>query len=296
MTTGRASLFSGILASLLATGCGSTATLKRFDTFATAGCAYAKAMEKVIDDTSGLLIDANSAQLLASEAVAPVDSSELLEQDEAMRKQVRDLRLLKRQAQLLGRYFETLAKLAEKDESEQVASEVSDLGRTLSDVANAAGKGSDLLKDGDVVAEVTSMITKEVVKGVHAGRLRDELEDRGAVIATVLRQQADALKTLAQQAEEAQAYLEQGGYQETVAAPLLSADPIPEDGWPEWIENRRAALEAAPVPDSLRQAFDAAVSLRAAWTGLLANELDEDELQELASQVASLAAATPADQ
>lgn len=295
MYTRSRSFISLVLLPLVLAGCGSTATLKRFDVFATAGSTYTELMKKVIDDTSGLLIDANSTKLLESEAITQVDAGELQEQDDAMRKQVRDLRLLKRQAQLLGRYFETLAKLAAKDESEQIASEVGDLGRTLSDVATAAGKGSELLRNGDVVEEVTSTIAKGVVKGVHAGRLRDELEDRGEVIATVLRQQADALKTLARQAEEAHTYLEQRGYQETVAAPLLNVDPIPEDGWPEWMGNRRAALEQAPVPDSLLQAFDAAVSLRAAWAGLLANELDEDQLQEVASQVAPLAAAAPAD-
>ncbi|HEY9421158.1 MAG TPA: hypothetical protein VIW92_07070, partial [Thermoanaerobaculia bacterium] len=280
---------------LLMAGCGAPATIQRFETFATTGSTYTQAVGALIDDTSDLLIDADSAKLLENRQRAPVSPGDFKEQDDAMRQRVRDLRLLKRQLDLLGQYFEALGSFAAKDESQRIAGELDDLGNALSDVANALDKGNTLIRDGELVGRIASKVGTTVAKGGHARRLRQELEDRGELIAKVLSQQSDLLKNLAQQAEEAQSTLMGRDYRDSVVRPFLSADPIPEDDWEEWMNTRRSALSQAPVPDSLSQAFDAAVSLRAAWTGLLANELGEDQLQEVASQVAPLAASAPAD-
>jgi hypothetical protein len=291
MSKGPFLLCASIMLLLVAAGCGAPATIQRFETFATTGATYTHAVEGLIDDTSELLIDADSAKLLETQKVAEVTPGDYKKRDDTLRQQVRDLRLLKRQAQVLGQYFEALGSFVAKDESEQIAGKLSDLGSTLSDVANALDKGNALVRDGELVGEIVSGVGTAVVKGAHAGRLRQELEERGEVIARVLRQQADILKGLAQQAEAANSYLDRRSYRSEVVQPFLSEASVPEDQWDDWMDKRRDALVQAPVPDSLHEAVDAAVSLRAAWVALLSNELDEEELQEISSEVTTLAAA-----
>src|SRR5918996_1150779 len=190
------------------TGCGSTATIDRFQTFADAGTKYTSAVGGLLTDTSGLLIDANSRKLLESRQLAAVSEDDFRQQDDDMRRQVQDLRLLQRQVDLLGDYFSALASLAGSKASNQISQQLGDIGGSLSSLAKTLGSTDKLATDASAVSAIASDAGKLVVQGVQAGALRKELETRGQTIAGVLRQQADLLKTLGGQAEQAQDFLD----------------------------------------------------------------------------------------
>ncbi len=283
---------------LASAGCGSTATIDRFQTFATDGTKYTQTVGTLLTNTSGLLIDANSLKLLESQELAPVSEADFRKQDENMRRQVRDLRLLQRQVDLLGEYFSVLANLAGVDSSgqksdssgnagdtvsSQIAGQLGDIGSSLSTLAKTLGDTNKLATDASAVGSVVSDVGKIAVQGVQADLLRKELETRGKDIARVLRQQAELLKALAEEAESAQGFLNQQDYEQKVVAPFLSGSPSSN-----WKDARRCGLTQMPIPDSLREAVQAAANLRLAWTSLLANELDTGTLEAVRTPLASI--------
>lgn len=277
--------FFPLLVPLLAlTGCGSTATIDHFQTFADAGTTYTSAVGTLLQDTSGLLIDANSLKLLESRELAPVSEADFRKQDDDMRRQVQDLRLLQRQVDLLGSYFSTLASLAGSDASDQISEQLGEIGSSLSTLAQTLGSTDKLATDANAVSAIAKGAGKLVVQGVQAGALRDELEARGQTIADVLRQQADLLEALAEEAGRAQGFLDRRDYDQNVVDPFLASDPLPSS----WTEDRKEGLQKSPIPDSLQDAVQAASSLRIAWVSLLANELDPDELEAVAQPLASI--------
>ena len=277
--------FIPLVVPLLAlTGCGSTATIDRFQTFASYGTNYTKAVDGLLSDTAGLLIDANSRKLLESRDLAPVSEADFRKQDDDMRRQVKDLKLLQRQVDLLGKYFCALASLAGSDASDQISEQLGDIGSSLASLAKTLGSTDKLATDASAVSAIAKDVGKLVVQGVQAGALRDELEARGQTIADVLRQQADLLKALAEEAGRAQGFLDRRDYDQKVVDPFLASDPLPST----WMQDRQDGLTKSPIPDSLQAAVQAASSLRIAWVSLLANELDPDELEAVAQSLASI--------
>lgn len=280
--------FVPLVVPLLAlTGCGSTATLDRFKTFADAGTQYTSAVGDLLSDTSALLIDANSVKLLESRELAPVSEEDFRQQDDDMRRQVQDLRLLQRQVDLLGSYFSTLTSLAGSQASDQIADQLGDIGSSLSSLAKTLGSTDELATDASAVSAIAKEAGKLVLQGVQTGALREELEARGQTIADVLRQQADLLKALAEEAGRAQGFLDRRDYDQKVVEPFL-ASALPASDWSSWMQDRKDGLTKAPLPDSLRDAVEAASSLRRAWLSLLANELDADDLEAVSQPLASI--------
>jgi len=263
---------------IAAAGCGSTATLERFQTFADAGTQYTTTVGNLLSDSNAsglptLLVDANSVRLLDSRQLAPVSEADFRQQDENMRRQLRDLRLLKSEVDLLGQYFSALASLADSNTSDTIANQLGDIGSSLSSLAKTLGDTNTLATDSTLVGTVTKDTGKVVVKGVQAHRLRKELETHGADIANVLHQQAQMLKALTALAERAQSFLNQQSYEQNVVAPFLAGTTSST-----WEQDRLAGLLQMPIPESLQAALQAAASLRIAWASLLADELDADEL------------------
>ena len=284
---------------LASAGCGSTATIDRFQTFADAGTQYTKAVDTLLSDTSGLLIDANSLKLLESRELAPVSEADFRKQDDDMRRQVKDLNLLQRQVDLLGEYFQTLGNLAGSSDSGQAGDEIADqlgnIGSSLSSLAKTLGSTDKLATDTDAVSTITKDVGKLVVQGVEVDALRKELEARSQTIADVLRQQADLLKALAEEAGRAQDFLNRRDYDQNVVDPFL-ASALPSSGWKSWMDERKKDLTKMPIPASLQDAVQAASNLRLAWVSLLANELDADDLEAVSQPLASIDARQSAHQ
>lgn len=273
---------------LASAGCGSTATIERFQTFADTGTRYTQAVGVLLTDTSGLLIDANSVKLLESRQLAPVSEADFRRQDDGLRRKVDDLRRLQRQADLLGHYFSTLASLAGSQASDQISEQLADLGTSLASLAETLGSTDGLATDANAVSAIAGQAGKLVIQGVQAGALRNELEARGPAIAEVLRRQADLLQALAGEAAGAQGFLDRRDYDRNVVDPFLAGEPLPAGEWSAWMAERKDGLTQAPIPDSLRDAVQAAAGLRVAWVSLLAGELDADELEAVAQPLASI--------
>lgn len=273
---------------IAAAGCGSTATIERFQTFADAGTKYTTAVGTLLSDsnTSGLpslLVDANSVRLLESRQLAPVSEADFRQQDADMRRQLLALRLLKGEVDLLGEYFSALASLADSNTSDAIATQLGDIGSSLSSLAKTLGDTNTLATDSTLVGTVTKDTGKVVVKGVQARLLRKELETHGADIANVLHQQAEMLKALTVQAERAQSFLNQQSYEQKVVAPFLAGTTSST-----WEQDRQSGLLQMPIPESLQAALQAAASLRIAWASLLADELDADELEAVRRPLATI--------
>jgi hypothetical protein len=277
-----------VLLSVAAAGCGSTATLERFQTFADTGTQYTTTVGNLLSDSNAsglptLLVDANSVRLLDSRQLAPVSEADFRKQDEDMRKQLLSLRLLKHEVDLLGQYFSALASLADSTASTDIAQQLGDIGSSLSSLASTLGDTNKLATDSSAVSAAASDVGKVAVKGVQAHLLRKELETRGAAIAAVLRQQAAMLAALTEQAERAQGFLNQQSYEQNVVAPFLAGTTSAN-----WEQARQAGLLQMPIPASLEAAVQAAASLRVAWTTLLADELGANELEAVRRPLATI--------
>ena len=238
-------------------------------TVATAGMAWARAMDAVLVLAEETAVDADSARALSeSEGLTRDARRQVLDRHEGIAALVADLERLRRHGKLLGRYFEALHGLTEtdadaraRDAAVQAASAATDLGKELA--------GSTLLTASE--RELLGKSTGLAVRGVREAALARELEARGAVIGTELELQEALLAALRRTIRVDSASLRQLAAERDVAGPFVNGSIADARGW---ISFRRSLVLPPATVEALADAADAASRVRTAWAALVSGRFD----------------------
>jgi len=238
-------------------------------TVATAGAAWARAMDAVLVLAEETAVDADSARALSESGGLARDARrQVLERHQGIAALVADLERLRRHTRLLGRYFDALHELTETDAdvrareaAARAAAAASDLGRELT--------GSTLL-----TAPERDLIGKSAgyaVRGVREAALARELEARGPAIEGELALEQALLVALRRNIRVDSASLRELADERDVAGPFVNGAISDPRGW---ISIRRSLVLPAPAVESLGDAADAASRVRGAWAALVSGRFD----------------------
>jgi hypothetical protein len=238
-------------------------------TVATAGMAWARAMDAVLVLAEETAVDADSARALSeSEGLTRDARRQVLDRHEGIAALVADMERLRRHGKLLGRYFEALHGLTEtdadaraRDAAVQAASAATDLGKELA--------GSTLLTASE--RELLGKSTGLAVRGVREAALARELEARGAIIEKELELQEALLAALRRTIRVDSASLRQLAAERDVAGPFVNGSIADPRGW---ISFRRSLVLPPATVEALADASDAASRVRTAWAALVSGRFD----------------------
>lgn len=239
-------------------------------TVASAGSAWARAMDAVLVLAEESAVDADSARLLSqSQGLTRDARRQLLEKHAGVAGLVTEIERLRRHARLLGRYFDALHGLTEtdadiraRDAVVKAAAGASELGREIS--------GSALLTASD--RELAGKGAGFAVRAVRERALAAELEARGAAIEQELGLEQALLEAIRRQIRADAVSLRELGTERDVVRPLLEDSIADSRGW---IALRRAAMLPAPALEAISAAGDSASRLRSAWAALAGGRFDE---------------------
>jgi hypothetical protein len=203
----------------------------QYQSFAEAGSLYAKALDRLLDAAGDIAIDATSTRLLQDDALinqTPESYRRLADTDV---ERIRILGLLRRHAQLMGRYFSLLNDLATTNTPERTQKA---LGGTLNAV-NSLGKQ---LRSQRLISNVNPLTlgASAVVNAKIRSRLREEFESRGKAVQEELATQEVLLKALGDSIRQDLKIVRQARELSQVVQPLVSEKPVrqprPLDGRP----------------------------------------------------------------
>ena len=266
----------------LCPACGST-TAVHGRALASAGAAYGKAADLLLEATQNAAADADSARLLSEgQGLGKDDRRALLEKHAAVGQTIADLARLRRHERLLTRYFEAFGRLAQTDADTAAA----DATTAAASAINSLGKeltGSTLLTSAE--RDLASQSASLTVQAARRSAIERELAARGAEIDREIGLQKTVLDAVRRKLHadlESQATL---GKERDVTKPFVDAAVGDAHGW---IAARRASLLAPPGSDALTSASEAASKLRSAWRALVAGGFDETARQALLADVETM--------
>ena len=247
---------------------------------ASAGAAYGKAVDLLLQTTEEAAVDADSARLLSEgQGLSREDRRALLAKHAPVSRTVQDLSRLRRHARLLTRYFEALERLAGSDADTEAGDAAGAAAAALSRLGQEL-TGSTLLTAGE--RDAVSQLARLSVEAVRRTALERELAARAAEIDREIQIQGTLLTAVRRKLEadlESAATL---GSERDVTRPFVEntvSDPR------SWMALRRASLLAPPSTDALKSASDAASKLRAAWRARVSGHFDEAALRELMADI-----------
>ena len=153
---------------LLCCACGSTAHARKV---ASAGAAYGRATEVLLQVTQETAVDADSARLLSeAQGLARDERRALLEKHAPVSQTLADLERLRRHARLLVRYFEALGRLADNDSDTEAADATASAATALNRLGQEL-TGSTLLTapERDLLSQ-TARLSVEAARRHAIGR------------------------------------------------------------------------------------------------------------------------------
>jgi hypothetical protein len=276
---------------LVLTGCAAAVETTRVEDAATAGTKYAQAVQGLLDESSNLLVDANSEKLLQGLALAGAGTiDQLQEQDQALRANLTEIRLLGRQLDLLAAYFTALKNLATSDAPSAFASQIESTASSLSGLSEEL-RGSPLLKDEASGTQLAQGLGGLVVRGIQARALRRELERRKETIDDVLALHERLFAALRAQVMADAQLQEQHQYDQQVVQPFTTEGALATDAEQQaWIDARRKHLSQPILVQQLDAAAAAARALRSAWAKALRKDLGPADIQAVIEEVEPIVA------
>ncbi|MEO8432329.1 MAG: hypothetical protein ABI592_12525 [Acidobacteriota bacterium] len=250
---------------------------------ASAGTAWATAMDgllRLVEETS---IDADSARVLSEGRKLTRDERrQVLGKHAAISATVADLERLRKHARALGRYFQALHALTETDADKsaeaaaaRAAGAASELGKELA--------GSPLLTASE--RDLIGRAAGAVVGGVREQALRRELEARGAVIARELDIEYAVLVAVRRQVRADAASVRELGLARDVTEPYLEGTVTDAH---EWISRRREHTLPEAAAEALGDASETASRLKTAWGALTQGRLDDAAWSAILADAESL--------
>lgn len=272
-------LLTAVAALVLCPACASTSAVHG-RALASAGAAYGKAADLLLQATQAAAVDADSARLLSEgQGLSREERRVLLARHAPVSQTIADLSRLRRHARLLTRYFEALGRLAGSDADTEAGDAAGDAAAALSRLGGEL-TGSQLLDKGE--RDTISQLARLTVQTVRRSAFERELSTRGPAIDRELQIQQtllDAVRRKVRADLDSAAAL---GSERDVTRPFVEnavSDPR------AWMSLRRAYLLVPPSTDALKSASHAASKLRAAWRDWVSGRFDEAAGRELMADI-----------
>lgn len=277
-------LVAAVAALFLCSACASTSAVHGRQ-LASAGAAFGKAADLLLQATREAAVDADSARLLSEgQGLSSEERRALMAKHAPVSETIGDLERLRRHARLLTRYFEALARLAGSDADTEAGDAAGAAAAALSRLG-AELTGSTLLTAGE--RDAISQLARLSVEAVRRGALERELSARAPAIDREIQIQGMLLGAVRR---KLQADLDSAatlGSERDVTRPFVEntvSDPR------AWMALRRAYLLVPPSTDALKSAADAASKLRAAWRASASGRFDEAAGRELMADIETIVA------
>lgn len=263
-------------------GCATTVE-QQHHTLATAGSAYAAAVEQLLVADAELHVDASSERLLQNDVLANLTAAQYERAAEDDRRIVGTLADLRRHVRLTRRYFVQLDELG----ADRTATRVDDsLARIATELRRlGTGLEDSPLLDASGRKALGALGTVAVAAGVR-GALARELHARGEAIRRELALQQALLASLGRAIEANLATVTQAQEYRLVRAPLLAEKPISNAD--RWVTRRRDVLMAHATAGELTAAAEAAGSLRQAFEALIRGRLTAERLEVIGLELQAL--------
>ncbi len=248
---------------------------------AKAGTTYTQALDKLLDASISISIDATSERMLQNRDLSPPTQDDYVKQTAIDRERVQILRRLQTHARLLGQYFQLLNDLASSKAPAQV-------GESIGGVADQLNKVSQQLRGASILSNQGAVSTggQLVVGAIIRGQLRNELEKRKDTIDHELHLQEELLKALGGAIDADLTQINQAQEWQSVIKPFLASAPIQNPD--QWMSQRRRLLTTPQVSKELNDAAAAVSDLRAAFEALVAGTLNPERVNDLISEFDSI--------
>ena len=274
---------AAVFALVLSLACSST--LPHARGLASAGAAYGKATDALLQVSQETAVDADSSRLLSeAQGLTREERRALLEKHAAVSQTVADLERLRRHARLLTRYFEALGRLAQDDADAQAADATGSAAAALNRLGSEL-TGSTLLTAAE--RGLLSQTARLSTGAVRRGAIGRELSARAGAIDQEIRIQQTMLDAVRRKLRADLESSSSLGRERDVARPFIEnavADPR------GWIALRRGYLLVPADTDALKSASDAASKLRAAWNAFAAGTFNEAARAGLMADIESVVA------
>jgi hypothetical protein len=239
----------------------------QYQSFAEAGSLYAKALDRLLDTAGDIAIDATSTRLLQDDALVNQTPESYRRLADTDIERIRILGLLRRHAQLMGRYFSLLNDLATTNAPERTQ-------KALAGTLNAVNSLGSQLRSQKLISNVNPITlgASAVVNAKIRSRLREEFESRGKAVQEELATQEVLLKALGDSIRQDLKIVRQARELSLVVQPLVSDKPV---GNPDrWMADRRAVIKQDLTADALDAASVAIAKLRDAYEDIVNGRFD----------------------
>jgi hypothetical protein len=276
----RLRLGASLGAALLFCSCATTEHARQL---ATAGAAYGRATDTLLQATRETAADADSARLLSeARGLSREERRALLEKHGSVSATLSDLERLRRHARLLTRYFEALGRLAAND-ADTAASDATADAAAAANRLGAELTGSTLLTSAE--RDLLSQTAALAVEGFRRGAIERELKARAGLIDREIGVQQTLLDAVRRKIRADLESLAVLGQERDVTRPFLDDSVSDPRGW---IADRRGYLLSPPSADALKSASDAASKLRSAWRAFAAGRFDEAARNALMADIETM--------
>lgn len=262
---------------LLLSGCASR--VNQFQKFGEAGQTYADTMNKLLDASGGVSIDASSAFLINQRSI-PGDAGELnklKESDKQMEERVQILNAIAEHNRLLSTYFEALAGLAGSNAGTEIATGTTGIVNELSKLNPRISKAT--LGEAPI-GSLVGPATKLVVASFQQAALERELKRNAQTIERELELQVAAMQAVATIWKSDQETIIAGN-KKINQEQFLKDNALPGN----WAANRKAILTASTSTKLADSASEAAKNLKEAFVKLAENKVDVVDIPVLVNDL-----------
>jgi hypothetical protein len=278
---GLACVFAAGL-SLVLGGC-ATARLNQFRSFSQAGIAYTRASQTLTNQAGAASISADSAILVRNRVDLPPDERRkaVMTSDSLLKQRLMILHQLNNHAQLLQRYFQTIADMVDSSAGQDLGS----AAKGVYDSLAVLGKPLQTAAIGkERVADFIPAVINIVVADIKVKALNTELKTRAPLIERELATQEAALNALTKDLQDNLAIKLNIDETQDVIGPYAAADGLPSD----WPDRREQVLTANVAVQSASDAARAAKALRESFARLVAGTLTEGAISDLIQDINSI--------
>jgi len=291
MTASRVLLL--LVFSMLA-GCAGVATQRAHD-LSSAGTAYTKASEALIDSAMNASVDSDSfakvtTKTRAGAPLPPRDElvKDLAQSDDGLVVTLTLYQQVRASLVALEAYFAALQELADNPQGEGTAQAVKSLADHINDLDGVLSKDTRLALSPAQVTAISSL-SRLVSDQIHGAIVANALRRDAATVGRMLALSQKAVR-LAEMDVSAYLRLKQDAfYRERVQKPYIG-----QTMGDQWIDDRRTYLKAVALgkaSEEIVKAEAASAQMQATWQKILSGDLSAAELHRMLAEINQLLAA-----
>ncbi len=285
--------FIAVLSALLV-GCAGVATQRAHD-LSTAGTAYSKASENLIDAAMDASVDKDSFAKVTTKTRSgapppPRDTlvRDLSQSDDGLVVTLTLYQQVRASLVALEAYFAALQELADNPQGEATGQAVKSLADHINDLDGVLSKDKKLALSPEQVTAISGL-SKLVSDQIHGAIVANALRRDAATVGRMLALSRKAVRIAEQDITAYLALKQDAFYRDRVQKPYIAQTM--DD---QWIDDRRTYLKAAALgkaSEEIVKAEAASAQMQATWEKILSGDLSAAELHKMLTEINQLFAA-----